>query len=355
LYSLRRLLGGDDAIVGTAQLSLNPALVDSDVFAFERAEESRDVGAAAALYRGPFLDGFVVNGAPEFERGVEERRLAYARDLGELLEESAANQQNRGGFEAASQILRRRAALDPLDANSALLLMRAMSRAGDVTGAIQHSRIYGELVRQQLELEPDIRVVELERELELSLQERPPATTVVQEAAQHLPSPVAIPTQRALEFATEMIRRGRESARHARTWWRSRSLAWRANVLRGVMGTVMLLGLAFIAVRVVRMYRDAESQGGLVVIPFRSTAVAPDLAFLSTGIAELLTNALAERDTGSIVSVDRMEAWWQATFEGSTSVRPDSAVRLARTLGVARVVTGSVVGNGSDWSFARVW
>lgn len=345
LYSLRRLLGGDEAIVGTAQLALNPQLVDSDVFAFERAEEARDAGAATVLYRGPFLDGFTVNGAPEFERWVEERRLAYARQLGELLEESAAEQQSQGELEAASQLLRRRAALDPLDANSALLLMRVLARAGDVTGAIQHARIYGELVRQQLELEPDIRVVELERELELSRHERPPTTTAVQEVAQHLPGPVAIPTQRALAFAAELTRRAGESARHARIWWRSRSLAWRANVLRVAVGTAMLLSLVFIAVRVVRMYRGAEPEGGVVVIPFRSMAVAPDLAFLSTGIAELLTNALAERDTASIVSVDRMEAWWQATFEGSTPVRPDSAVRLARALGVSHVVTGSVVGN----------
>jgi TolB-like protein len=74
--------------------------------------------------------------------------------------------------------------------------------------------------------------------------------------------------------------------------------------------------------------------------------VTPDLSFLSGGIAELLTNALAERDTVSVVSVDRMEAWWLATFPGRTSVMPDSAVRLARALGVRRVVHGSVVGNG---------
>lgn len=345
LYSLRRLLGGDEAIIGTAQLALNPDLIDSDVSAFEHAVDKRDAGAATAAYRGPFLDGFVVNGAPEFERWAEERRLAYARQLGELLEESASDQQSRGELDGAAQLLRRRVALDPLDANSALLLMRALARAGDVTGAIQHARIYAELVRQQLELEPDIRVVELVRELELSMQERPPSTTVVQEAAQHLPSPVAIPTQRALAFAADVSRRVTEAVRHTRTWWRSRSLAWRANVLRGAVGAAMLLSLAFIAVRVVRMVRGAEPQSGVVVLPFRSTAVAPDLTFLSTGIAELLTNALTERDTVSVVSVDRMEAWWRANFEGRTSVRPDSAVRLARSLGVSHVVTGSVVGN----------
>lgn len=346
LYSLRRLLGGDEALVGTAQLALNTELVNSDAFAFERAEEAREVAAAISVYRGPFLDGFTVNGAPEFERWVEERRQGYAREFGALLEQSAADQQDRGGFDEASQLLRRRAGLDPLDANSALLLMRALARAGDVAGAIQHARIYSELVRQQLELEPDIRVVELERELELSLLERPAAPSVAQEAAQLLPGPVAVPTQRALTFLTEGVRQLGESARHAKNWWRSRSLAWRANVLRAALGTTLLFAVAFVSVRVARMLRTPEPHGGLVVLPFRSTAVSPDLAFLANGVAELLTSELAERDTTSVVGVDRMQAWWEATFPGRTSVMADSAVRLARSLGVRRVVTGSVVGNG---------
>lgn len=346
LYSLRRILGGDETLVGTAQLALNPELVDSDAFAYEKAEETRDVAGAIAAYRGAFLEGFTVNGAPEFERWVEERRLAYQREFGALLERSADERQGEGAFDEAAQLLRRRAGLDPLDANSALLLMRALARAGDVTGATQHARIYGELVRQQLELEPDLRVVELERELEQSLQATPVVPSVAQEAAHHLPAPVAVPAERALTFVAGVVSQVGESVRHARSWWRSRSLAWRANVLRGALAVAVLALATLATIRVVRAFRGSEPQGGLVVLPFRSSAVTPDLAFLSTGIAELLTIALAERDTITVIGAEKMEAWWQATFPGRTSVMSDSAVRLARTLGVRQIVTGSVVGNG---------
>lgn len=346
LYSLRRLLGGDEALVGTAQLALNSELVSSDAFAFERAMESRDVEAAIAAYRGPFLDGFTVNGAPEFERWVEERRLAYARELGDLLERSAEQEEEKGDFEDASQLLRRRAALDPLDANSALQLMRVLARAGDVTGAIQHSRIYGELVRQQLELEPDIRVVELERELERGLIERDNAPTAVQEATQHLPAPVAIPTERVIAWVGAATKKAADSVRHARNWWRSRSLAWRANVLRSGTGILIAVGAILLAVKITRMLRTPDRSGGVVVLPFRASAVAPELSFLSAGIPELLSSALAERDTLPVIGVEQMQNWWRSTFPGRGYVVSDSAVRAARSLGVRRAITGSVVGNG---------
>src|SRR5262245_8555091 len=58
LYALRRDLGSDDAVVGTRELRLNPAIVSSDVAEFAAAVARGDDEHAAALYEGPFLDGF---------------------------------------------------------------------------------------------------------------------------------------------------------------------------------------------------------------------------------------------------------------------------------------------------------
>src|SRR5918911_558676 len=68
LYTLRRGLGAEDLVVGTSTLCLNPAIFTTDIWDFEAAVSRGDLEAAVALYRGPFLDGFYLPGAPEFER-----------------------------------------------------------------------------------------------------------------------------------------------------------------------------------------------------------------------------------------------------------------------------------------------
>jgi DNA-binding SARP family transcriptional activator len=74
LHALRRQLGGARAVVGTAELRLDPTVVASDLGEFEGALGRGDLVAAAALYVGPFLDGVHVNDAPEFERWADAER-----------------------------------------------------------------------------------------------------------------------------------------------------------------------------------------------------------------------------------------------------------------------------------------
>lgn len=85
LYGLRRS-ASERIVIGTDRLSLNADVVDSDVSVLERAIEAGDFEKAAATYRGPFLDGFYLRGASEFERCVvgERDRLStlYRGTLG---------------------------------------------------------------------------------------------------------------------------------------------------------------------------------------------------------------------------------------------------------------------------------
>ena len=73
-YALRRDLHQPDLILGATQLRLNPDVITSDVQAFEAALERGDAAQAAELYGGPFLDGFYLSDAAEFERWVEAER-----------------------------------------------------------------------------------------------------------------------------------------------------------------------------------------------------------------------------------------------------------------------------------------
>src|SRR5436190_12858465 len=77
VYSLRRELGTDEVIVGTASLSLNPSIISSDARDFEAAIVAGDNAAAAAMYNGPFLDGVLLKDSVEFERWSGEHRVRY--------------------------------------------------------------------------------------------------------------------------------------------------------------------------------------------------------------------------------------------------------------------------------------
>src|SRR5205814_3101803 len=73
---------------------------------------------------------------------------------------------------------------DPLSAGTTKKLMLALSAAGDRAGAVKHGRLYQELVRQELEIEPDSEI----ESLAASLSRPPiPETTVsgVHEKASH--------------------------------------------------------------------------------------------------------------------------------------------------------------------------
>src|SRR5437899_11303407 len=57
--------------------------------------------------------------------------------------------------------LRRLANSDPLSAGATKKLMLALAAAGDRAGAVQYARVYQELVRQELEMEPDAEIEDL--------------------------------------------------------------------------------------------------------------------------------------------------------------------------------------------------
>ena len=77
IYSLKRDLGIDVAASGP-RLRLDEKLISSDVADFKTAVASKNWQAAAELYAGPFLDGFYLADAPEFERWTESERASLA-------------------------------------------------------------------------------------------------------------------------------------------------------------------------------------------------------------------------------------------------------------------------------------
>ena len=85
LHAERREFGAPGLFAGVKTLRLDPDLIWTDVGAFEKALNGGDLAAAVELYRGPFLDGFFVSGAPEFERWVQSQRDRYANRCREAI------------------------------------------------------------------------------------------------------------------------------------------------------------------------------------------------------------------------------------------------------------------------------
>lgn len=161
LYALRQELGHDEVFLGTQDLRLNPDLVTSDLTIFTAAIKSGQLERAAAEYAGPFLDGFHLSEAPEFERWQEEERAGLARDYGTALERLARRAAERGDRLETVEWWRKLCAQDPLNARVAVGLMEALVAAGDRASALKHARIYEVLVQQELGAPPDREVLAL--------------------------------------------------------------------------------------------------------------------------------------------------------------------------------------------------
>ena len=161
LYALRQELGADEVFLGTRDLRLNPELVSSDVAAFAGAIKAGQLERATTEYGGPFLEGFHLSEAPEFERWLDEERAGLARDYATALERLARRAAERGDRLESVEWWRKLAAQDPLNARIAIGLMEALVATGDRTGALQHARVYEVLLQQELEAPPDREVVAL--------------------------------------------------------------------------------------------------------------------------------------------------------------------------------------------------
>lgn len=316
LYALRRDLGADDAILGFKDLRLNPAHLTSDVQEFAAARDSGELERAAALYEGPFLDGFSLAGAAEFERWVEETRRTLQAEALELFETLARRAAGRDDSAAAVGWWRRAAALEPTRAPVALALMTALADAGDPAGAIRHARIHAALLEQELDLPPDPAVVMLAERLRLTM-----ATAAVTGGVSAPPSPPAsegssgamavepVPGVEPIDGAASRAPAGPRATR--RHWWPA--------------AAVVALAVLFAAFWLWSGASPAATHR-VVVAPFDDRTGDSTLALAGPMVADWLTQGLAA--TGLVEVLD---------FGVARSADPSA---LARETGASMVVSG---------------
>ncbi len=170
LYALRKGLGHDDLFVGTNEIRLNPERLASDRAAFLADLARGDREAAVGRYAGPFLDGFYLAEAPEFERWVETERASLAHEYVAAVQHLAAKAEASRDAATAVRWWRKLVAIDPLNGALTLGLMRALADAGDRIGALRQAQVYQALVEEEFGGPGDPAVAAVVEELR-----RPPA------------------------------------------------------------------------------------------------------------------------------------------------------------------------------------
>jgi len=338
-YALRRDLHQPDLFLGTTELRLNPAIIASDIQDFEAALERRDEPQAAALYTGPFLDGFYLGDSAEFERWVEAERTRLRQLAGEVLETLATDAGARGDHRNAVEWWRRLAALDRLNSRVALGLMHALAATGDRAGALQVARVHASLLREELDAAPDAAVVELTERLRAESGATPvPRTgavpvTAAREVAATTGDTVADATAAPLDRSGDAARRPPMARRHVR-------LALAVIVGGLLTGGWLLLGAPFGA----RSVATAGEPKRLVILPFANLGPAEE-EYFADGITEEITARLAAIGGLRVIGSTSAHA-----YKGTKK----TLTEIGRELGVDYILEGSVRWQRSTPGPARV-
>lgn len=246
LSQMRVQPANERLVVGQSALQLNAGVVTSDVADFAAAELPE---RAVALYAGPFLDGFRMPDAPEFERWAEEERGRLAALHARWLDALAQRAETAGDAAGAVPWLSRLAAAQPLSDVVSERLVRALAASGDRARALDYARVYAARLRAELGTSPSARFAQL----------------VAQVRSAHLADSPAAPAAASAAITGSWATPDRQARRQAHA---------RARLLR-VLGGRYDLGALLADGSVIARYAAYDREGGLRV---EVHAVQPEVA-----------------------------------------------------------------------------
>ena len=337
LYALRRELGGDEAIVGAKDLRLDPQSVSADLWEFEDAAKREAWSEAAARYGGPFIDGFSLPGAAEFERWSEAERSTLAHEYARVLERAAVASESAGDRDAAVRWWRKLAAHDPFNARIATSLMRALAASGDAAGAIRHASVYKTLMEAELELPPDPSVLALADALRRAPAAPPPPASA-REAESGAPAAASIDVQGASPAVGEVAIPSAAAPPRLRA---------AAMPLVVAAAALVAIAAAFgsIALRARRPPLDARR---VIVAPLENRTGNQQLDLVGAMVAEWVTQGVARTELVEVVDARTM-------LSSARDVELSGSPRYLRTLaeenGAGVVVSGSFYQDGDSLRF----
>jgi DNA-binding SARP family transcriptional activator/TolB-like protein len=324
LSSLRRE-GGNEIVLGSTELRLNPERITSDVGEFLRLVAAGDHEPAVALYSGPFLDGVFLSGAPEFERWVDEQRRRLEDLQASAVETLAVRASARGDAAGAVQLWRQRAQLDPLDARAAHCLVEALAATGDVAAALKHVRAHQALIAEELGIQPDERLVRLAERLRKSggASIAADASGAPLNAAANEPSGAPPLDAESLPPGGTLID-GRRLKR------------WRVRLGMAVTALLLAFGIGVASL----VARNRARSDLVIVTPFENQTGDTSLNNLGLVLASSLTQALAATGRLSVGDFQTVLTT-MPRYRSGNQLDPVQATDVARKSGAGWVVRGS--------------
>lgn len=155
LHVIRRTLGQSViATRGIEELGIQRSVLWCDATAFESEAAAGRLEEAMSHFRGTFLEGFHVAGAPLFEEWLEDTRArlaARARRAAALL---AVRASRDGRAEPAMFWARRACELDPDDEACFDMLLRLLVHSGDRCAAMREYERFARRLRRDYGIDP---------------------------------------------------------------------------------------------------------------------------------------------------------------------------------------------------------
>jgi DNA-binding SARP family transcriptional activator len=353
VHELRKLIG-ENAIRTTGdQLSMDMTAVRCDAADFDTAVAAKDLEKAAALYGGPFLDGFFLKDAPEFERWTDGERTRLSNAYGKVVDQLAKSAEQRGDSAVAARWWRIRADNDPFRSDVALNLMRALAASGDKVAAIRHAEEHAARRREEIDVEPNPEIEKLAHDLAAT----PTATRRGEPAASTslvAPTPQQVEKYRDNYTPTVVTASDVQSGdlmlvARPFTTEPERPARWRGVRWPVAIGSV--IAVAAVAALVAVNARGSSASAGrnvapnvVAVLPFRVVGSDSSLLYLREGMMDLLAVRLT--GDGNLRTIDTRlslaAARSAAPQRGEISLA--SALRVADKLGAGQLLLGDVVG-----------
>ena len=319
LYSLTSDLDAEVVLATTAELRLDPTRLTSDVEEFKKAVSVKDWPRAAAVYSGPFLDGFYLSEAPEFERWVDEERAVLARDGTRAIERVARAAVENNRNEDERDQWQRLTRLDPLNSAYAVAYMDALTKLGDRAGALAHGQAHAELIRQELETDPDPEVVRLL----VSLRDRgakiPPLTSV------HKTPPARVAPEAVIRAEVAPVPAAAVAPR-TRSRWLTLGLA-----------AAVVLAVGTLVWRVTRTSNGSDAP--VLAVGQVRDLVSPDSAQLGGVLSEMLATSIGRLTLLQVIANSRLLELIPRGRETLRSARTDAA----RRAGATEVLEGELI------------
>lgn len=331
LYALRGSIA-ESVFEGTNPLRLNPTVVASDVGTFAAAIQRGDLEVAVDAYHGPFLDGFYLSDAPEFEEWAESERSRLARSYASALDRLAEDAGVAGDNGTIVRRRRQLAELDPTNGRNAAELIRALMNAGDHAAALQHAKRYDTVVTRELGISAGPEIASLVEEVQArtrvpltAASDARPVATGAPESKREAMQTSGLPVEAPLPVVEPM---------------RSRSTRQRsARYAMGAMGALVVMAMALWG-------RPTTGDGAsptspapsVAVLPFANLSGDPKDGALIDGLSEELMSVLSKIDHLRVIPPVSAFA-----FKNSDA----GTRRIADSLGVSHVLESTFQKVGS--------